>query len=125
MKLVPGDRVRLYSVQSFRLHREERVAREDNNKKKRELQRDLLNFQVVEKPLVGGLIRESDAGFSPTARPTPFNWGDFISRCIGQMMPMARALIKQGFVRHTDLTTPKAFLYGVITHVKIVRESVV
>jgi hypothetical protein len=44
MKLVPGDRVRLYSVQLFRLHREERVAREDNNKKKRELQRDLLNF---------------------------------------------------------------------------------
>jgi hypothetical protein len=39
MKLVPGDRVRLYSVQLFRLHREERVAREDNNKKKRELQK--------------------------------------------------------------------------------------
>jgi hypothetical protein len=41
------------------------------------------------------------------------------------MMPMAQALIKEGFVRHTDLTTPKVFLYGVITHVKIVRESVV
>ena len=63
MKLVPGDRVRLYSVQLFRLHREERVAREDDNKKKRELQRDLLNFQVVEKtpgwwlhPRVGMLV---------------------------------------------------------------------
>jgi len=37
------------------------------------------------------------------------------------MMPRGSDTYQTGFVCHTDLTTPKAFLYGVITHVKIVR----